>query len=60
MVDKITVTMANTRPLAIRTTLATGFVPEPHDKTHWPDALGAVQDEPGPVIGSYPADVAKL
>ena len=56
----MTVTMANPIPLAIRTTLVTGFVPEPQGKTHWPDALDAVQDEPGPKAGSYPAAVARL
>ena len=52
--------MANPTPLATRTILAIGFVPEPHGKTHRPDALGAIQDEPGPATGSYPAAVAKL
>lgn len=60
MEDKMTVKMANPRPLAMSITLATGFVPGPHGKTHWPDAPGAVQDEPGPAIGSYPAEVARL
>ena len=36
----------------------TGFVPLPQGKTHSPDALASMQDEPGPRTGSYPAYVA--
>jgi len=46
------VMMAKLVPLETRIILVTDFDPEPHGRTHWPDAFGAVQDEPGPAIGS--------
>ena len=42
-------------PFAINTTLETAFVPPAQGRTHWPEASSALQDEPGPLIGSNPA-----
>ena len=47
-------------PLATSTTELTDLVePEvPQGTTHWPDALSAIHEDPGPAIGSKPATVA--
>jgi hypothetical protein len=47
-------------PFASSTTELTDFSPLPQGKTHFPDALGLRQDEPGPWTGSYPATVARV
>ena len=41
--------------LAIRTTLDTVFVPEPHGRTQFPDPA-ELQGLPGPLTGSKPAE----
>ena len=46
------------RPLAIKMTLETALVLPPQGRTHWPDALLELHDEPGPCTGSYPAALA--
>ena len=45
-------------PLAIKMTLETGLVPPPQGRTHWPDVMLVLHDEPGPLTGSYPAALA--
>lgn len=46
------VMMAKLVPLAMRTTLATDFVPPIQGRTHCPEAVLERQDEPGPTVGS--------
>ena len=43
---------AKLAPFATRTIELTALVPRPHGRTHCPEALGAVHDDPGPLVGS--------
>ncbi|KAG1893402.1 uncharacterized protein F5891DRAFT_985911 [Suillus fuscotomentosus] len=57
-VVNMAVIMAELMTFAIRITLETDLVPLPQGDIHWPKAMVARHDEPGPAKRSYPAAVA--
>ena len=50
---------AKLTPFATSTIELMDFVPLPQGSTHCPDAFASVHDEPTPLTGSKPAEVAK-